>query len=356
MAPSSDPRKEKHPRNRFEPIAIDLFSGSGGLTLGLKKAGFRVVAAVEMDSLSAESYRRNHHDVRLWEQDIREIDLDSVREQLGMRAGQLDLLAACPPCQGFSTIRTRKKSVSVKDPRNGLVSEFIRFVAELLPRAVMLENVPGLASYDGFAEVVSKVAALGYSCEYGVFDAANYGVPQRRRRLVLIGSRGGAIPMATAVREKLHVRDVLNCLSASGESGDVLHDIIERRSAKVFAIIKRIPRDGGSRRDIPSSYQLKCHKICDGFRDVYGRMAWDKVAPTITSGCINPSKGRFLHPDQDRAITPREAALLQGFPPTYFFSLKQGKYGAARQIGNAFPPEFARRFAEEIYKSLRNEA
>jgi DNA (cytosine-5)-methyltransferase 1 len=220
----------------------------------------------------------------------------------------------------------------------------------------MLENVPGLASYEGFTELVAKITALGYSCEYGVFDAADYGVPQRRKRLVLIGSRKGMIPLAEPSCQKFHVRDVMDCLPFVGQSGDALHDVIERRSQRVLSIIRLIPKDGGNRSGIPARYQLECHKSCSGFRDVYGRMAWDEVSPTITSGCTNPSKGRFIHPEHDRAITPREAALLQGFPPAYFFSLKRGKDGAARLIGNAFPPEFARRFAAKIYEFLRNEA
>jgi DNA (cytosine-5)-methyltransferase 1 len=343
-------------RDRFKPIAIDLFSGSGGLTLGLKKAGFKVVAGVELDSLSAESYRKNHREVYLWEEDIRGIDLEAVKTTLGIKPGDLHLLAGCPPCQGFSTIRTRKKSVAVKDPRNALVGEFIRFVVGLLPKTVMLENVPGLASYDGFTEVVAKLKALGYSCQYGVFDAADYEVPQRRKRLVLVGSRKGPIPLAKASGTIRHVRDAIDSLPAAGKSGDALHDVVERRSEKVAAIIKLVPKDGGNRSNLPTEYQLECHKACPGFRDVYGRMAWDEVSPTITSGCTNPSKGRFIHPEQNRAITPREAALLQGFPPKYFFSIRRGKDGAARLIGNAFPPEFARRFAAEIYEVLRVEA
>jgi DNA (cytosine-5)-methyltransferase 1 len=340
-------------RGRFRPIAIDLFSGSGGLTLGLKMAGFKVVAGVELDPLSAESYRKNHHGVHLWEEDIRGIDLEAVKGRLGINAGDLHLLAGCPPCQGFSTIRTRKRSVSVKDPRNALVGEFIRFVEGLLPKTIMLENVPGLAAYGGFAEVLTKIEALGYSYEYDVFDAADYGVPQRRKRLVLIGSRKGAIPLAKASGKMRHVRDAIDGLAVAGKSGDVLHDVVERRSDRIAALIKLVPKDGGDRSGLPAEYRLECHKKCHGFRDVYGRIAWDQVAPTITSGCTNPSKGRFIHPEEDRAITPREAALLQGFPPEYFFSMKGGKDTAARLIGNAFPPEFARRFAAEIYKVLQ---
>lgn len=335
-------------------IAIDLFCGSGGLTLGLKRAGFTVVAGVESDAASAESYRRNHAEVNLWQQDIRSVDPEAVRRKLHIGPGELHLLAGCPPCQGFSTVRTRRKRVSVNDPRNSLVKEFGRFVKALLPQAILLENVPGLASYHGFTQVVTELTALGYSCKYHIFDAADYGVPQRRKRLVLIGSLHGSIPVAKPVTRALHVRQALAGVGIPGESGDSLHDVAEKRSRRIMSLIRLVPHDGGSRRHLPAKYRLNCHKECDGFTDVYGRMAWDEVAPTITSGCTNPSKGRFLHPEQDRAITPREAALLQGFPRDYFFSLSGGKEHVARLIGNAFPPEFARRFAVEIHKALKN--
>jgi DNA (cytosine-5)-methyltransferase 1 len=353
---SSQSCGSKRTRDRFQPIAIDLFSGSGGLSLGLKKAGFKVLAGVELDSLSAESYKRNHKRVHLWDEDIRGINVEAVKAKLGIKPGELDLLAGCPPCQGFSTIRTRKKSVAASDPRNALIGEFFRFVEGLLPKAIMIENVPGLAGYEGFTEGVEKIKELGYSCNYEIFDAADYGVPQRRRRLVLVGSRSGIIPLAKATGKMRHVRDAIDSLPDVGKSGDPLHDVVELRSERTAAMIKLVPKDGGDRSELPNKYQLECHKTCSGFRDVYGRMAWDEVSPTITSGCTNPSKGRFIHPEQDRAITPREAALLQGFPPKYFFSLRRGKGGVARLIGNAFPPEFARRFAAEIHKALRIEA
>ncbi len=338
---------------RKRPKAMDLFSGSGGLSLGLKMAGFNVVGGIEVDSLSAESYKMNHPEVRLWEQDIRTISLPAVMEELKLQPGQLDLLAGCPPCQGFSTIRTRKKLVAAEDPRNALVGQFIRFVESLVPKSIMLENVPGLASYRGFSRVRNRLEVLGYKCKYGIFDAADFGVPQRRKRLVLVASRGRPIPMAEKQKRGEHVvKTTLNRLAPVGESGDELHDFTEKRSDRIASMIRLIPKDGGSRSDLPLEYRLGCHKRCTGFKDVYGRMAWNDVAPTITSGCTNPSKGRFLHPEENRAITLREAAMLQGFPPRYFFSLRKGKDGAARMIGNAFPPEFARRFAVEIFDAL----
>ena len=120
----------------------------------------------------------------------------------------------------------------------------------------------------------------------------------------------------------------------------------------MLSLIRRIPKDGGSRTDLPSSAQLPCHRNFDGFRDIYGRMAWRSQAPTITGGCINPSKGRFVHPEEDRAITLREAALLQGFPVSYEFDLSRGRYPVAQLIGNAFPPKFAEHFGKAIYRHL----
>lgn len=336
------------PRAAKRLTALDLFSGCGGLSAGMKLAGFDVVGGVEIDALSAESYKLNHPDARLWIADIRQIDPAKVMADLELKEGELDLLAGCPPCQGFSTIRTRKKTTAAADPRNALVADFLRFVRVMRPRAIMLENVPGLASFDGFKEVERLLTEGGFQCRYDVLDAADYGVPQRRKRFVLLGSRRGEIQFALPAKKRKTVRDAIGGLAEVGLSGDPLHDVPEHRCDRVVEIISRIPHDGGSRADLPGRLQLRCHRDCEGFRDVYGRMAWDQVAPTITAGCINPSKGRFLHPERDRAITPREAALLQSFPPGYKFSLRQGKYGAARLIGNAFPPEFARHHAHQV--------
>lgn len=336
------------PRPAGRLTALDLFSGCGGLSAGMELAGFDIVGGVEIDALSAETYELNHPHTRLWVIDIRELDPTRVMADLELKEGELDLLAGCPPCQGFSTIRTRRRTTAAEDPRNALIADFLRFARFMRPRAIMLENVPGLASFEGFKEVQRLLTEAGFECRCDVFDASDYGVPQRRKRFVLIGSRSGEIPFARPAKQMKTVRDAIGALAEVGRSGDPLHDVPEKRSERVSEMISRIPRDGGSRADLPGRFQLRCHRNCEGFRDVYGRMAWDQVAPTITAGCINPSKGRFLHPEQDRAITPREAALLQSFPPSYQFSLRQGKYGAARLIGNAFPPEFARRHARQV--------
>lgn len=339
--------------SRRFPTAIDLFAGAGGLTLGLRWARFKVLAAVEIDLLAAETYRSNFPGVRLWETDIRRLSVARVLRELDLRPGQLDLLAGCPPCQGFTTLRSLNGHRVVDDHRNELVLEFERFVRGLQPNAVMLENVPGLATDARLARLTETLATLGYVSTTRVLDASRFGVPQRRRRMILVAGRRQPIPLASETPASTTVRDAIGHLPAAGHSGDPLHDVPETRQSKVQELIAKVPKDGGSRSDLGPGNQLDCHTRCDGFHDVYGRMSWDAVAPTITSGCINPSKGRFLHPEEDRAITLREAALLQGFPAEHRFSLRRGKYPAAEMIGNALPPEFVRRHAAEIRRHLR---
>lgn len=342
-------------RSRKFPTAIDLFAGAGGLTLGLRWARFRVVAAVENDALAAETYRANFPGVHLWEMDILKLSVARVLRELCLRPGQLDLLAGCPPCQGFSTLRSLNGHVAVDDDRNDLVLQFVRFVRGLRPRAVMLENVPGLASDDRLARLVSALNEMEYEVTSSVLDAADFGVPQRRRRMILVAGKKRRLPLGQKSVHVPTVRDAIGDLPEAGESGDVLHDFPESRTQGVVDLIARIPRDGGSRGDLGEASQLPCHGRCDGFHDVYGRMRWNTPAPTITSGCVNPSKGRFLHPERDRAITLREAALLQGFPPTHKFSTRRGKFAAAKMIGNALPPGFVRCHAIAIRKGLDEE-
>lgn len=318
--------------------AIDLFSGCGGLSLGLRQAGYEVLAAVEVDSKAQETYRLNHPEVQLYSTDIRKLDPAVLREELGLGVGELKLLAGCPPCQGFSRLRTRNKVASIEDPRNNLVLEFQRFAEALRPQNILLENVPSLEGDVRFRSFVAALEGMGYKCLVKVIDAADYGVPQRRKRLIMLASLLGLPSLPEAVAERSTVRNALDGLREPGEIDDPLHSIPEKRSEAVRRIIGLIPKDGGSRRDLPEHLVLNCHKNSTGFSDVYGRMAWDKVAPTITSGCHNPSKGRFLHPEFDRTITLREAALLQGFPRDYKFVVAHGKESIALMIGNALPP------------------
>ena len=337
---------------QFKPRAIDLFSGCGGMTEGLKQAGFKVVGAVEIDPIAVRTFRANHRRVTVWNRDIRELTTSSVRETLGLRRGELDLLAGCPPCQGFSALRTLNGSRVVDDPRNELVDEFVRFVREFLPKTILMENVPALEDDARFEDLLRSLGDLGYCHEHRILDAADYGVPQRRERLVLLAGYKMPIKFAKTVKRRRLVRHAIGRLPISGDSGDPLHDLPERRSERIKDLISRIPHDGGSRRDIGEDHQLPCHQRCNGFKDIYGRMSWSDVAPTLTTGCFNPSKGRFLHPEYDRAITMREAALLQTFPRRYRFPTEHGKTKIAELIGNALPPKFLKIHATEVAQAL----
>ncbi len=339
--------------------AVDLFSGAGGLTLGLRQAGFTVLAGVELEKIPAATYRLNHPDVFCFNKDIRELGAVELLKCIGLKRGELDLLAGCPPCQGFSTLRTRKRSNAVADDRNDLLFEFLRIVEAISPRSIMMENVPALARDSRMKTFLKRISVLGYKVgrkNIRVEDASEYGVPQRRYRMILLASKTGQVRQA----EKSEAITVRKCLDAVrlapvGETGDPLHDHVPNRAAHVLEIIRNIPKDGGSRTALPEHLVLQCHKNkMSGFRDVYGRMSWDKVSPTMTGGCGNPSKGRYLHPEEDRAISLREAALFQTFPPNYKFDLTEGRGKVALMIGNALPPEFIRRHAVEISKTLIN--
>jgi DNA (cytosine-5)-methyltransferase 1 len=244
----------------------------------------------------------------------------------------------------------------VRDDRNSLVCKFMHFVGCMLPKTIMLENVPGLANDGRFTRIRNQLSKLGYEVIFHVLDAADYGVPQRRRRLIMLASRIHSPTIAEKARARKTVRRALKNVGAPSKSKDELHALPENRSQSVRKLIAAIPKNGGSRSDLGSKRQLKCHKRSDGFRDVYGRMTWDDVSPTITSGCHNPSKGRFLHPSYNRTITLREAALLQGFPKTYKFDVSHGKEAIALMIGNALPPPFIAAHARKLLQDSRHSA
>lgn len=335
--------------------AIDAFSGAGGMTQGLKDAGFQVLAAIEIDELAANTYAKNHAEVKLWKKDIQKVTGKEILETLQIEPGKLDLLAGCPPCQGFSSMRTKNGKRRPRDERNELVFEFLRLVRALKPKVVMLENVPALARNVRMRRLTKTLVKLGYSLNNTplILNTADYGVPQRRKRMILVASRIGKVRLPKKENSRVTVRQAIGKLPKPGKSGDLIHDLKETRESHTLELIKLIPRDGGSRDALPEKYQLECHKrYPEGFKDVYGRMAWDDVAPTITGGCVSPSKGRFLHPYQNRAITLREAAILQSFPRNYFFSLERGKTGAALMIGNALPPKFIKAHAASIRRTI----
>lgn len=207
----------------------------------------------------------------------------------------------------------------------------------------MMENVPGLIHYDLFEEAIKTLKECGYKwIDYKVVNVKNYGVPQSRRRLVVVGSRLGPIKVAEPNKKKRTVRDAIAHLPIPDQSKDPIHKIFPTHGVEVQKRIRLTPPNGGSRKDLPIEYALPCHgKKNVGFNDVYGRLRWDDYSTTITGGCLNPSKGRFLHPEQHRCISAREAALLQSFPPNYKFLPDTPKDKLALLIGNALPPRFS---------------
>lgn len=333
-------------------LSIDLFSGVGGLTQGLHKAGFQTKLAFEIDELASSVYRLNHKKTKVITKDIREVQIEDVKKS--MRGKTIHLLAGCPPCQGFSSIRRLNKPLPVEDQRNMLINEFVRFVKELMPYTFMMENVPGLALDELFENALKELEEAGYfKPDWKIVNVRDYGVPQNRKRLILVGSRLAPIQIAPPTKVKKTVRQVIGSLPLPEYSEDPLHKVFPTHTAKIKQLISEIPHDGGSRKDLEKSRQLKCHqKENVGFNDVYGRLRWDDYSTTITGGCLNPSKGRFLHPEQDRCISAREASMIQSFPCTYIFPADAPRSKIALMIGNALPPEFSKIQAKNIKKHI----
>jgi DNA (cytosine-5)-methyltransferase 1 len=322
--------------NNQNIIAVDLFSGIGGLSEGMKKAGFKVKCAVEIDMDAIKTFKLNHRKTEIINKDIRKTSIAEIKKLLNEK--ELHLLAGCPPCQGFSSLRRLNKRRTIYDDRNELILEFLRVVKGLKPLTIMMENVPGIENYYLFKKLISELKKLEYQIDYRVVNVKDYGVPQRRRRMVLVGSKLGEINVASETHEKVTVRDTISKLKLND---DPLHNTKENRTERIKKMIAQIPKNGGSRKDLPKKYELECHKSENvGFNDIYGRLRWDDYSTTITGGCLNPSKGRFLHPTKNRAITPREAALLQTFRVDYKFSITK-KDKLASFIGNALPPKFS---------------
>ena len=217
----------------------------------------------------------------------------------------------------------------------------------------MLENVPGIVGYRLFEIVVARLRELGYDPKYDILDVSDFEVPQRRKRLVLVGSLLGDLGVARCKMKPMTVRMTIGQMEDVHETEDPIHRIYPRHTPRIQEKISMIPKNGGNWRDIPEKYWLRCHmKKNVGFNDVYGRLRWDEVSSTITGGCLNPSKGRFLHPEENRCITAREAALLQTFPRDYKFPADIPQGALALQIGNALPPRFCCIQAQNVYVHL----
>lgn len=345
--------------------AIDAFCGAGGLSLGLKKAGFEILFSFDSEPLCIETLKENkkYHNHKCSSLDVRDSLNGRMLKMANLQRGELDLLAGGPPCQGFSIQRTVGSDY---DDRNLLVDDYGDLIIEIYPKFFLLENVTGIGGKRG-REILEKfkkrVDKHGYKCHEKVLDAKDYGVPQRRKRYILVGERTPSTslfrwPKASQKKTKT-VRDAISHLPPIPSDGKPHPDIPMHRADKLSdKNLERIRAisSGQAREHLPEELLAECHKLSAdkiGHRNVYGRMEWDLVAPTITAKFDSFTRGKFGHPVQDRSISLLEGALLQTFPEDYVFL--GNKIQAARQIGNAVPPLLAAAIGKEIMRALKNE-
>lgn len=332
---------------------FDFFSGCGGTSCGFDQAGMDVVMGLDIDADAARTYRANFPQAQFIESDIRTLPTEVLAPLLVERNSPI-LFCGCAPCQPFSKQNLQK---DVNDPRRGLLTEFGRFIQVWLPDYIFIENVPGMqrikgddGPLQGFKDLLTK---LGYNYQIGVLPALWFGVPQTRERLVLLASRlpGIKLPEPTHGLNKAALSTVQDWIGNLPviRAGETHLDDPDHQAASLSDInLKRISLtpEGGNRESWPQSLWLDCHRDHKGHSDVYGRLSWNKPAAGLTTRCISYSNGRFGHPEQNRAISVREAACLQTFPRHYAF--KGNLNARARQIGNAVPPLMAQRFGEAI--------
>jgi DNA (cytosine-5)-methyltransferase 1 len=339
---------------RRATTAVDLFCGAGGLSLAARNVGIRVLGGLDNDRDACRTYRWNLINGRkappvLIERDILAIRATEFLRLLNLRPGQLDILMGGPPCQGYSIHRL--KDSGVRDPRNALLVRYIEFVSVIKPKAFVIENVPGLL-YEKHSSYLHRLYKLARRAGYRVaapvtLNALDYGVPQNRKRVFILGTRCRAgedaqwpplpthfDPTSALVREggmfawqtaaTVFRRPIL---AADPNTAHMRH------SKELVQVFASTPHNGGSRRH--SNRMLRCHEEHDGHWDVYGRIDPSRPGPTMTTACINPSKGRFLHPTKNHGISVRHAARFQTFPDAFVF--KGGLMSAAAQVGNAVP-------------------
>jgi DNA (cytosine-5)-methyltransferase 1 len=356
--------KEQVPfmKDSVQLSAIDLFCGICGLSYGLKKVGIEIKIGIDVDSSCQYAFETNcesqfiHKDIS----DIKGTELESFYNK-----NEIKILVGCAPCQPFSSYTY--KGDKQKDQRWQLLYDFIRLIKEVKPIIVSMENVPTLLKFKKapvFREFIDSLKNEGFFVWHKIIYAPDYGIPQKRKRLVLLASKLGNIellPPTHSPDKYITVRDAIGHLERinSGESSnkDFIH-----RSSKLSALnIKRIrqSKPGGSwKKDWDDDLKLACHVSAKGqsYESVYGRMKWDEPSPTMTTFCTGIGNGRFGHPEQDRAISLREAAILQSFPNDYKFVDKPAnlKFGnTSKQIGNAVPPKLAEVIGESIVKHIK---
>ena len=325
----------------FAGEVVDLFCGIGGLSHGFKRAGFRVVAGYDTDRRCRFGFESNN-DASFYARDVQTLVASELKRHFS--GSRPNVLAGCAPCQPFSTYSSRKD----EDPRWTLVHHFSRLAAEVKTDFVTMENVPSLLRYRNgyvFQEFIQTLRNAGYDARWSIVKCESFGIPQRRRRLVVVASRNGcASEIAPEFLTVRTVRDAIGHLppinAGNAHKDDKLHAAAGLSELNMMRI--QYSRPGGSWNDWPESLRARCHQKKTGktYAGVYGRMAWDQPAPTITTQCYGFGNGRFGHPVQNRAISLREAAILQSFPSNYSF-IPDNEIPSfselGRWIGNAVP-------------------
>lgn len=334
--------------------AVDCFSGAGGLTMGLTQAGFDVRLSFDNDQIAIDTHRKSLAG-RAEVLDATALTGGEILELAALEVGELDLLAGGPPCQGFSLQRRGART----DPRNQLVLRYLDWLSDIRPRAFLIENVVAIGGVRGkqvIDAVTNHANSLGYQVSSAILDANDYGVPQVRRRMFVVGVRCGAEMKwpAKSKSKRRTVRDALSGLPSPPEDGsphpEIPNHYRERRLSPLnLERIRHIP-EGGGREHLPEHLILDCHRGTHRHLDTYGRLAWDEPSVTITARFDSFTRGRFGHPVEDRSITLREGARLQTFPDDFVFL--GNREDGARLIGNAVPPKLAHAVSRQLARAL----
>lgn len=343
------------------PNVVDLFCGVGGLTHGfVQEGGFNVIAGLDNDPTCQYAYELNNPGARFIETDLAQPNPAEIAQLFP--PGEIRVLVGCAPCQPFSPYASPYKKASGGDDKWELVSSFKDIITDVTPEIVSMENVRGLRKHEVFNEFITALRQNGYHVWHSPVECVRYGIPQTRVRLVLLASLLGEIeiiPPTHELNEYQTVRQTIGHLPAiaAGEAAET--DPLHRASSLIPRNLQRVRASipGGTWRDWPEELRLACHRRETGqsFASVYGRMQWDEPSPTMTTECNGIGNGRFGHPEQDRAISMREAALFQTFPETYEFSDSKSGFhfsNLSRHIGNAVPPQLGRVIAGSIKRHL----
>jgi len=343
--------------------AVDFFCSGGGMSYGIQESGIKILAGIDVDINCKETYIANIKGAEFIHADVFELKENDLENQLNLKKDDDELvLIGCSPCQFWSIINTDK--TKSKESKNLLI-EFSRFVKYFNPGYVVVENVPGVLrkkEESGLEKFIFWLENNNYKVHFDVHNVSDYGVPQNRKRFTLIANRVSdkVLKPTKLIGNKLTVRDVIGehngfpKIKAGHKDDTNFNHSVPKLSEVNLKRLKKVKKDGGNRLGFANDaeLQLKCFIGKDNsFKDTFGRLWWDKPSPTITTKFFSVSNGRFVHPEEHRALSLREGAVLQSFPKNYKF---EGSSTAtiARIIGNAVPPEYARKIGQAIYKSL----